>query len=257
MFDRLFKRPHVVVRHQKGPLAEERLRYLAFHAEQQISPLTLQGIARYTLVVARALRLADRPGELITQNEIEVEAERWANRLPKWPTMRLFHSARRNFKGHAMRWLRFLGRLQLPATVHRPYAKQVAQFTDHQLRERGSSPQTVEYCSRTIHRFLAQVEEAGLRLKTLTIAQVDELLAKQVRAAEYARSTIRLRVWVLRTFFRFAERPGWCRKGLAAHRAPLAFKAIMTIPQPTAFSTLIRGYDGECPCCRRRFTDAQ
>jgi hypothetical protein len=34
MFDRLFKRPHVVVRHQKGPLAEERLRYLAFHAEQ-------------------------------------------------------------------------------------------------------------------------------------------------------------------------------------------------------------------------------
>jgi integrase len=42
-----------------------------------------------------------------------------------------------------------------------------------------------------------------------------------------------------------------------AHRAPLAFKAIMTIPQPTAFLALIRGFDGECPCCRRRFTDAQ
>src|SRR5262249_33799933 len=37
-----------------------------------------------------------------------------------------------------------------------------------------------------------------------------------------------------------------------AHRAPLAFKAIMTIPQPTAFSALIHGHDGECPCCRRR-----
>jgi hypothetical protein len=67
---------------------------------------------------------------LITHHEIEVEAERWANRLPKWPTMRLFHYARRNFKGHAMRWLKYLGRLQLPATVQRPYAKQVAQFTD-------------------------------------------------------------------------------------------------------------------------------
>src|SRR6266446_1064757 len=123
-----------------------------------------------------------------------------------------------------MRWLRFLGRLHLPATVQRPYAKQVAQFTDYQLRERGSSPQTVEYCSQTIHRFLGQVEEAGLRLKTLTIAQVDELLAKQVRAAEYARSTIRSRVWVLRTFFRFAERPGWCRNGLAASiMTPLVF----------------------------------
>jgi integrase len=41
-----------------------------------------------------------------------------------------------------------------------------------------------------------------------------------------------------------------------AHRAPLAFKAIMSIPQPTAFSALARGFDGECPCCRRSFADA-
>lgn len=41
-----------------------------------------------------------------------------------------------------------------------------------------------------------------------------------------------------------------------AHRAPLAFKAIMTIPQPTAFSALLNGHEGECPCCRRRFADA-
>ncbi len=41
-----------------------------------------------------------------------------------------------------------------------------------------------------------------------------------------------------------------------AHRAPLAFKAIMTLPQPSAFSALTKGFDGECPCCRRRFADA-
>ena len=41
-----------------------------------------------------------------------------------------------------------------------------------------------------------------------------------------------------------------------AHRDPLAFKAIMTIPQPTAFTGLVKGYDGECPCCRRRFPSA-
>jgi integrase len=38
-----------------------------------------------------------------------------------------------------------------------------------------------------------------------------------------------------------------------AHRAPLAFKAIMTLPQPTAFMSLVKGFDGECPCCRRSF----
>ena len=40
-----------------------------------------------------------------------------------------------------------------------------------------------------------------------------------------------------------------------AHRGPLAFKAIMTIPQPSAFSAMIKGFDGECPCCRRNFVD--
>jgi integrase len=38
-----------------------------------------------------------------------------------------------------------------------------------------------------------------------------------------------------------------------AHRDPLAFRAITTIPQPTAFLSLIKGHDGECPCCRRQF----
>jgi hypothetical protein len=41
-----------------------------------------------------------------------------------------------------------------------------------------------------------------------------------------------------------------------AHRAPLAFRAIPTLPQPTAFLALVKGSDGECPCCRRRFADA-
>ena len=41
-----------------------------------------------------------------------------------------------------------------------------------------------------------------------------------------------------------------------AHRAPLAFRAITTLPQPSAFSASLRRRDGECPCCRRRFSDA-
>lgn len=41
-----------------------------------------------------------------------------------------------------------------------------------------------------------------------------------------------------------------------AHRAPLAFKAIMTVPQPTAFMSLVKGFEGECPCCRRSFVEA-
>jgi integrase len=42
-----------------------------------------------------------------------------------------------------------------------------------------------------------------------------------------------------------------------AHRAPLAFKAIMSLPQPSAFRSLVHGHENECPCCRRTFSDAQ
>jgi len=41
-----------------------------------------------------------------------------------------------------------------------------------------------------------------------------------------------------------------------ADRAPLAFKAITTLSQPSAFLSLVRGFDGACPCCRRTFVDA-
>jgi site-specific recombinase XerD len=115
--------------------------------------------------------------------------------------------------------------LRRPVTVQRLYAGHVAQFSDYQLRERGLSPKTVAYSSRTIHAFLAQVEEAGLRLKTLNIVHVDELLAKKLREEEYARSTIHAWVSALRPFFRFAERHGWCRQGLAAAiMAPRIFR---------------------------------
>ena len=36
-----------------------------------------------------------------------------------------------------------------------------------------------------------------------------------------------------------------------AHRTPLAFKAITTLPQPSAFLALVRGFENQCPCCRR------
>jgi hypothetical protein len=42
-----------------------------------------------------------------------------------------------------------------------------------------------------------------------------------------------------------------------AHRAPLAFRAILRLPRPLAFTTLDRGFEGRCPCCRRSFVEAE
>ena len=76
MFDRLFEHPFVLARQRNGPLAEERRRYLAHCAEQQMSRRTLRSIARYTLIAAEALRLAERPGEVVTRAEVKAEVDR-------------------------------------------------------------------------------------------------------------------------------------------------------------------------------------
>jgi integrase/recombinase XerD len=220
MFDRLLKDPQAVARHRDGPLADERRRFLAHCAERRMSHGTLQGIAYYILLVAKTLRLAERPGEVITRTEIAAEADRWANRKPK----PLKNRRTVSFTGHAIRWLKFLGRLQLPAAIQWPFAIHVAQFADYLLQERGLSPRTVAYYSCSIRYSLAHIEGSGLTLKTLTAAQVDQLMAKKVHDEGYARTTIKGRASVLRQFFRFAEKRDLCRHGLAtAIMAPRVF----------------------------------
>lgn len=219
MFDRLFQNPHVLARQSNGPLAEDRRRFLTFCAERQVSPRSLQHLARCILVITEALHLAERPGEFITPAEIEAEVDRRATERRK---RRILTD---RFARHSIRWLKFLGRLQLPATVQPWYAGHVAAFADYLERERGLSPRTVAYDSRTICQFLAQVEEADLRLKKLTVAEVDELLAKNVRDGRYARITVQRWASTLRRFFRFAEAHGWCRRGLAASiRSPRVYR---------------------------------
>jgi site-specific recombinase XerD len=100
------------------------------------------------------------------------------------------------------------------------------------LRELGLSPLTARYRCRDVREFLTRIDEAGLRLDALTIAQVDDLLSRKVRDQGYARVSVQTYASNLRVFFRYAESRGWCRTGLAA--------AIMT-PRVFAYETLPAG----------------
>jgi site-specific recombinase XerD len=176
---------------------------------------SLQRIASNTLIVAQILRLADRPGELIARSEIEAAAQRWVTRSPRLRPVRNVHIACRTLRGHAIRWLSFLRRLQPPAPVWQPYADYVAQFTDYLLRERGLSPRTVAYSRQAIQEFLTHIDEAKLQLRTLTAVQLDEVVARKVRDGRYSRRTLKRWATALRPFFRFAESHRWCRPRLA------------------------------------------
>ncbi len=191
MFDRLFQKPRVIARYRDGPLAEERRRYLVHCAEQQMARATLREIASYTLAITKALRLAERPGELIAPVEIKAAADRWARRRSPQCSSPTVCTAWRLFTRFATRWLSFLGWLQPAIATPQPYAEQVTKFVDYMRQERGLSPRTIEVCCYVVRRFLTRLVEAGLHLDIVTIAQVDDILARQIHDASYTRVTVR------------------------------------------------------------------
>lgn len=223
MFDRLFEHPHALARHRRGPMLEERRRYLEHCAAQQMAKHTLRFMASYILVVARRLRLAERSGDLITVDEIELEAKRWARRRSN-KRQGLEH-AWRSFKRQALRWLQFIGRLQPLAIARRPGSDQIAKYSEYQRHERGLSANTIESHRRMLHNFFELLDQNSLKRHKLNVSQIDDLLGKKIGGGVCTRRTISTRVSILRPFFRFAEQHGWCRQGLASLIvAPRVFK---------------------------------
>jgi site-specific recombinase XerD len=186
-----------------------------------MSTARLRAIAGYTLRITQALRLAHRPGELITPEEIKAAADRYVRRRSAPRRLAAGCPAWQEFTDLATRWLSFLGRLQRLCMPPQPYAGQLSAFAEHLRQERGLAPATIANYCRAASALLAQLCEAGLRLDTLTIAQLDDVVVRQFHQGGYARRTVRLHVDSLRAFFRYAEARGWCRQGLAlALRGP-------------------------------------
>lgn len=223
---------------RNGALVEERRRFLIHCAEQGMAPWTLRTIDIYLVVVAGVLRLAKRPGETIARAEIDAAANRWARRCPRPP--RAERQARNRFRGRAVRWLDFLGRLQPRTTSHPPYAGHVSRYADYLRMERGLSPRTIESHCYRVNQFLVRLDRAALRLDTLRVAQVDDLLIQMIRDDGYGRVTVQGLVSVLRGFFRHAEARGLCRPGLAAAlKAPRVYR-YETLPAGPSWDSVRR-----------------
>src|SRR3954451_16157707 len=216
MFERLFRHPHALEPHLNGPLAEERRRFLCHRAEQGYRHRGLRVLAYYLLACARSFRLADRPGEIISDAEVEEEATLWADRSPQPSGLKRRRFSRGQFLCFARAWLRFLGRLQMPTTPPSPFADQIATFATFLLRDKGLSPRTVKDRCQSVRCFLDRLAPDSNSLHRVTLSQIDQALIEQLTQHRYARVTVQALACDLRSFFSYAEASGWCRLGLAA-----------------------------------------
>jgi site-specific recombinase XerD len=215
MFDQLFRRRAAVRRHLNSPLSQERLEYLQYCAKQGYRVSTLRTLASDLLEIQNLLGLA-------TSSEfIGVEAVQAAVDQRLWPRLR--HSnhidgqqRRECLLFCAIRWLRFMKRLRPPSVPLPVYQPLKEDFADYLRVERNLSAETIRTRCGRVEDFLRWFFRNHESLRQLTIADLDEAIARKGRDDGYARSSTQGYASDLRTFVRYAESKGWCSPGSAA-----------------------------------------
>ena len=216
MFENLFRDPATIERNRAAPLAEYRLRYLQHLAESGAKPNTLRTVAAELLWVIRLLEL--REPETVSITQIKAEAE---NRSKSWDhkhgrTQPASLAAMMCYYQRAIRWLRFLGWLEVPVAIQHAHTSEVAAFAAWMREERGLSDETVSVYCRMVNEFFHQLPDSRVSLASLNIIHVDRWITAKADSRKYARKTMALYATSLRAFFRFAAGRGWCRSSIAS-----------------------------------------
>jgi integrase/recombinase XerD len=224
MFEVLFIYPKVLARHQAGPAAADRERYLTHCAGQGAAHRTLLCIARELLVIAK--RLDVTVGKSITRSEIDAAARAWARQQKRRCRAGSERWSRQRFAQTAAAWLRFLGILEDTSHSERNafFSKEVDEFIAHLRDERGLSPNTVGSRRWHIDGFLEHVSSSKASLSSIIVADIDTFLELRGRE-DWCRVSVATCATALRSFFRYAEKRRWCSPGIAAAiDAPRLFK---------------------------------
>ena len=114
------------------------------------------------------------------------------------------------FAGSAI-WTAF--RSPVPDT--NAYSVLIEDFAGYMRQQRGLSEETIKGRCWCVEDFLQWFFRDHLSLSDITIAEIDEAIARKGRDDGYGRSSVKVYASGIRTFFRHAERKGWCRRGLA------------------------------------------
>ena len=235
MFNQLFRRSYAIRRQLNAPLLEERLRYLTYRAEQETAHITLYEIAIYQLIIIKYLHL-ERNDHIYTFKELETAANSWARRqmqhLKDWKGVSC-STCKDHFVRHAKQWLQFLGRLEIPKQPTLP--SQVTKFIDYMRKEQDLSEATIHTRRQRLRQFFSQIkEESGQFLTNLTPTRLDAIQIQKFRKGVYSQHTMYNCATTLRAFFRYAERQGWCRAGIAnSIQAPRIYKYATLPSSPT------------------------
>lgn len=203
MFETIFQRRAVVLRHRRGLFAEERERYLRHFADVGATALTLRQRASQILSVAEDMLPADRGGVDPTRL-LEVVLTHRPAPAQGMISVRL-HAA--------MPWLKFLGWWK-PVTRQVAFAEELDEFERWMRDERGLTPCTIQQWRGRTGHFLNWLAASGRNLAMLTPEGIDSYFMTH-GVGRWSRVSVRSIGVMLRVFLRHAASRGKCDPRLA------------------------------------------
>jgi integrase/recombinase XerD len=209
----ILEEPSARARFLTAPCLEERERYLLHLMRQGYGPAYLRTISFFMLRVIGFLNLQTL--RTVGLDEIEKASRNWAAYSgPDRRGTRVTVNAALRFPRVAKNWLRFHGRLAVPAAPVHPYEKEVTDFGDFLRRTNGATPGTIDGYSKRAKFFLSWLAAKGRALSGVTLKDVDEFFeAKRIHG--WSLSTVASHAQAMRSFFLHAEAHGWCVPGIA------------------------------------------
>lgn len=207
----IFEQESARIHYRTAPCLEEREQYLFHLLRRGYGPAYLRTVSFFLLRIIRFLRLETL--RTVRLEEIEKAAHAWT--AYRGPDRRgVTGNTPGRFPRVAKNWLRFHGRLAVPAAPVHPYEKEVNDFSEFLRLTNGAAPGTIHGYSNRVKRFLSWLAAKGGALSRVTLGDVDEFLeAKHTEGSSLA--TIACYAQALRAFFLHAEGHRWCRPGLA------------------------------------------
>lgn len=213
MIEDIYQMKWVVSRHKQAPLLEERERFLEHCQQQGTNHKSLQSMAPELIAVIRLLRMKEL--REVSLDEIKQAAKAWAKEQRSNPRVRSYAASAGYFVCVAKKWLRFHGKLRMPSPPRLRFADELDDFVLFMATEQGLSPASI--CSHRwkTSKFLEWFANRHRLLSSATLDDVDEFLAFKGDNG-WNRESVSTAAQALRSFFRHAERRGWCKPQIAA-----------------------------------------
>ena len=171
--------------------------------------------------------------------EIESAARRWATSGLSHGHRAAGPTSERTFIYVAEKWLRFHGKLRVPAITPKPSAALVEDFAVA-MKQRGLSRETIRgYRSRSALFLEWLADQRQKTLCDLSVTDVDAYLEAK-RLLGWKARTLATQCQAMRTFLRYAEMQGWCSPGIAKGIYSPTLPKFDIIPQGPAWTDVKR-----------------